>query len=64
MNGEIKVNGDLNMTIYVGGYFNGVCINSYNMPIASEENLNNIIDSFTWAKKRAIDVMKMLKTIV
>ena len=63
MSGEIKIIGELNMSIYIGGYLNGIRVSCYPTPIDSEVNLNNVIDSFVWAKKRAIDVMRTLRQV-
>lgn len=58
--GEFVKNGLMNMEIRINGYFQGVCIASYNMPISSREKINEIIDDYRYAIIRANDVQKKL----
>ncbi len=59
-NGSFEKEGALNMYIRIGGFAQGVCIHSYHMPISRERQLNELIDSYIYAKGRAEEVQKFL----
>lgn len=61
--GEMKQDGAENMSIYIGGYFDGVCITSYHLPITTEEKLNSVISEFEFAKLRGKEIQEFLKTM-
>jgi hypothetical protein len=61
--GEFTTVGQMNMQITIGGWRNGVCIDSYHLPLRSEKEISSLIDSFNWAKKRGSEIMKLLVTI-
>ena len=63
LGGELNANGKLNMRINVGGWANGVCIESYHMPLSSEKQIKSIIDSFNWAKNRGPEIKRFLKSL-
>jgi hypothetical protein len=60
-NKELTLKGEKGMTINVGGHFNGVCIDVCHLPISSESELNNIINSLRGAERRGIEIMEQLK---
>lgn len=50
----------MNMSIHVGGYWDGVCIRSYHMPINTLEKLERIVHDYQYALKRALQIRSML----
>ncbi len=60
---EFSVTGELGMKITIGGWIDGICINSYHLPINSERKVTNIIESFIWAKSKGPEIMNFLKSI-
>jgi hypothetical protein len=48
------------MTINVGGYYDGVCIQSHYMPIKSQHRLTQVISSYQYAAKRAPEIKGFL----
>lgn len=60
-NGTFTTTGEMNMTINVGGYAEGVCLRSYHMPVKSEEKMMDIIEDYEYAKKQAALMMKILQ---
>ena len=51
------------MNIYIGGHFDGVCIESYQMPLKTESQIEQIITAFSWAKEKGPTIMNFLKSI-
>jgi hypothetical protein len=45
-NGSFTQNGMMGMKININGYFNGVCIKSYHLPINTQDKLNEILTEF------------------
>jgi len=60
---SFSTTGDLGMKINVGGYFDGVCIKSYHMPIRTEKELKKLIDAFHWAKEKGPKIMAFLNSL-
>ncbi|OFX53956.1 MAG: hypothetical protein A2066_00790 [Bacteroidetes bacterium GWB2_41_8] len=60
---EFSLTGELGMKISIGGWINGICIDSYHMPLDSEKKINNVIDSFSWAKQRGSEIKNFLKSL-
>ena len=63
LGGEIKLKGEMDMTINIGGHHDGVCIQSYHMPLNTEEKINKIISDYCWAKERAEIILVVLKEL-
>ncbi|MNI57732.1 hypothetical protein D3C73_1128130 [compost metagenome] len=61
--GELKLIVKMNLNINVGGYFDGVCLTSYHMPLKSERSIEQFISSLRWAQERAEEVKKLLNTL-
>lgn len=59
---EFFLTGELGMKISIGGWINGICIDNYHMPLDSEKKINDIIDSFSWAKEKGPEIMNFLKS--
>lgn len=51
------------MTIRIGAFNEGICIQSYHMPIRSLDNLNQLLDGYLYATGRAVQVQKALATL-
>lgn len=60
---EFSTIGIMGMKINIGGYYDGVCIDSYHMPIRTNTDIKNIINSFHWAKDRGPNIMTFLKSL-
>lgn len=61
--GEYEAKGTVDMTIRIGGFFEGVCVQSYHMPIRTEEQLSGVISDYEYARKRGPKVMALLKCL-
>jgi len=61
--GELRVEGQKSMNINVGGYFEGICITSYNLPLKTEKEINQMINALEWAKDQSSKIINMLKAI-
>ena len=60
---EFSTSGIMDMKINIGGPFEGVCISRYYMPIKTEIEYNNLIDSFSWAKNNGPKIMSFLSSM-
>jgi hypothetical protein len=60
---EFSVSGVLNMPISIGGWKNGICIDSYHMPLSTKKEIDKLIQSFEWAKEKGPEIMKFLKSL-
>jgi len=60
---EFTVVGEMNMQISIGGWKNGICIDSYHLPLNTEKDIKQLIESFLWAKEKGQEVMKFLESI-
>lgn len=63
LGGEFKTIGEQSMNIFVGGFFDGICITSYHMPIKEKTQLDRFVDSLKWAKDRGIEIQKILMSL-
>ena len=63
LKGEMKIEGEMKMTIYVGGHFDGVCIESYHMPLKTEEEIKTVIADYFWAKQRGPEVVNIMNQL-
>jgi|SRR6185369_4718549 hypothetical protein len=60
---SFSTNGMCGMTINVGGPFDGVCLRSYHLRVATEDRLTTIIKSYVYANHRAEQVQGMLRVL-
>jgi hypothetical protein len=58
--GSFNKSGKANMTIRVGGHWDGVCLRSYEMPIKDKNKLSEVIESYRYAIKRAREISEKL----
>ncbi len=63
LGGEIRLIGEKNMTIYISSYHEGVCIQSYHMPLKSKEQIENVVADYYWAKERAKIIIEILQKL-
>lgn len=61
--GEFQHPGEMGMTIRIGKFAEGVCLQSYHMPIYSLDGLNRVIESYEYAAKRAKQAREMLRAM-
>ena len=61
--GEFIKQGEMNMSIRVGGYWEGVCIMDHLMPVRAKDDLDNLLGSFDYAAKRAHSVQELLDAL-
>lgn len=58
--GSFEKAGKANMTIRVGGHWDGVCLRSYKMLIKDKNKLNKVIESYRYAIERAREISEKL----
>ena len=63
LDGEITKTGDKNMTIRCGGYYTGICLNHYHLPICSLDDLNKLIEELASIKERAIKIQNAISDL-
>jgi len=63
LDGEFVKQGEKNMVIRIGGYFDGVCLQSYHMRVQTVEQVNSIIETYAYANSKSIKVQEMLKSL-
>ena len=61
--GEFEKDGKLGMSIRIGKYHEGVCINSYHMPIATKDHLDRVIEGYRYAIGRAGAIQTLLSSL-
>jgi hypothetical protein len=61
--GEFSKVGKMGMTIRIGRFAQGVCIQSYHMPIYSEKQLERLIAGYRYAAQRAPQIQNFLATL-
>lgn len=61
--GEFSKPGKMGMTIRIGNFSQGVCIQSYHMPINSRQQLEKLIDGYRYASRRAPQIQKFLASL-
>lgn len=59
--GSFSKRGLMGMTIHVGGYIDGVCLESYHMLVNTEQMLQAVIDDYEYAMKCGEKMMQLLK---
>lgn len=60
--GTFNTSGEMGMSIRIG-WAEGVCLQSYHMPINSEAKLQQVIADYEYAKKRAIKLQEVLNSL-
>ena len=61
--GEFNTAGKSGMQIRVGGFNEGVCIQSYYMPLKSISSVNKLIEGYKYALKRAPEIKIFLASL-
>jgi hypothetical protein len=61
--GQFSKEGQMGMTIRIGGYHRGVCLKYDFMPITSREELKKVIDSYRYAVQRAPQIQSFLASL-
>lgn len=61
--GTFSKSGTGGMTIRIGDFAEGVCVEHYHIPISSERSLKHILDSYRYAAERAIQIQELLKNL-
>jgi hypothetical protein len=61
--GEFSKAGKMGMTIRVGKFAKGVCLQSYHMPISSREQLKKVVDGYRYAMQRAPQIQSFLQSL-
>jgi hypothetical protein len=61
LSGSYSIDGKEGMSINIGGYNEGVCIDSYHLPINTQESLKSILSMFNSCKKKAEIVFEMFR---
>lgn len=63
LDGTFEKTGAAGMKISIGGYRDGVCIDSWHMNIRTQEQVDQIIQDYKNAKSKAIRIQEMLKQL-
>ena len=63
LEGTYEKIGEAGMKISIGGYWDGVCIDSWHMNVRTQEKIDAIIEDYLNAKKKAIAIQEMLKAL-
>jgi hypothetical protein len=61
--GEFSKTGKMGMTIRIGNFAQGVCLQSYHMPITSAQRLETVIDGYRYAAQRAPQIQTFLASL-
>lgn len=61
--GNFSKPGKQGMTIRIGDFSQGVCIESYHMPISSAQQLEKVIVGYRYAAKRAPRIQEFLDAL-
>ena len=59
--GSSDYHGEMGMSIRIGGFNEGVCLQSYHLPIKTQAELSEIIDDYEGAKKKAALIQRILR---
>ena len=57
--GSFHAKGEMGMTIRIGGFWDGVSLISYHMRVQTEQQVENIVKDYEYAKARAAQLMKV-----
>lgn len=63
LDGTFEKMGEAGMKISIGGYRDGVCIDSWHMNVRTQEKIDSIIEDYIKAKEKAIKIQEMLKQL-
>ena len=55
--------GEAGMKISIGGYQDGVCIDSWHMNIRTQKKIDNIVKDYEQAKVKAASIQKLLRSL-
>ncbi|MCA1771939.1 MAG: hypothetical protein LC677_04680 [Halomonas sp.] len=61
--GDFSKPGKQGMTIRIGNFAQGVCIQSYHMPISSAQELEKVIGGYRYAAQRAPKIQEFLGSL-
>lgn len=61
--GNFSKPGKMGMTIHIGNFSQGVCIQSYHMPISSKQQLEKVIGCYRYAAQRAPQIQQFLSSL-
>ena len=61
--GDFSKPGKMGMTIRIGAFAQGVCIQSYHMPISSKQQLEKVIGGYRYAAQRAPQIQQFLSSL-
>ena len=61
--GEFSKVGKLGMSIRIGKFLNGVCLKSHHMPVNSIKHLEDIIEGYHYAARRAPEIQTFLASL-
>lgn len=61
--GEFSKEGKMGMTIRIGSFSEGVCLQSYHMPISTIQKLEKVISDYSYAAKRAREIQSLLASL-
>jgi hypothetical protein len=60
---ELTLDLSMNITIRVGGHFDGVCLACYHDPVNAESGLQRKLSSYTLALERAPSIQQMISRL-
>jgi hypothetical protein len=61
--GTFSKPGTHGMTIRIGDFAEGVCVEHYRLPINSEQALKKMLDGYRYAAERAVQIQVFLKNL-
>ena len=61
--GDFSKTGRMGMVIRIGSFAEGVCIQSYHMPINSSQQLERVISAYRYASQRAPQIQQFLASL-
>lgn len=61
--GNFSKKGKMGMMIRIGNFAQGVCIQSYHMPISSKQQLQKVISGYRYAFQRAPQIQEFLASL-
>jgi hypothetical protein len=60
---EFMKGGKMGMSIHIGSFVQGVCIQSHHMPISSVQQLESVIAGYRYASQRAPQIQQFLAAL-
>lgn len=61
--GTFSKRGKEGMMIHIGGFANGVCIESYHMRLSTLDAINRTVESYRYAQQRAKEAQALLQQL-